>query len=326
MKKDYITINNKLMTEIMEKMHKLKLKASWVVELIFKVAKTEEDIRKLNSTINKMMLLGISELNEETKFVIVLADGKALVKAELLSYNGRYRMTVISERFSNIVNTEAITDHSIAEDKWYLSDITFPDGIVDIQTKAVLMKDTIGELTIKLPDSVCYIRSDAFSGAKELRKIQLPRELTNIEKYAFYCLHLKEVKFGPNIEKIGFSAFAGNKLKELEIVSDRLVKIEKHAFAHNEQLEKIVIKSKEPVSIHAFAFSSCLSLKELELPDNIEMIDHRAFYMALKHDATITYRNKVYNKDNVEDLKNKLETDGCKLDKDAWLRFKKEDE
>ncbi len=156
--------------------------------------------------------------------------------------------------------------------------------------------------TVKLPDNMKNIGSDAFTGCYNLTKVELPKnlkqigwsgfersgitELTIPEKVeyissrAFFdCTNLKTVDFSnaKNLSGIGSRAF-GN-CTGLESISwpEGVKYIDTEMFAGCYNLKTITI----PESVNRIwnrAFEYCVALENVDLPDDLTWIGSRAFY------------------------------------------------
>lgn len=94
-----------------------------------------------------------------------------------------------------------------------------------------------------------------FSANTKLKEVVLPDGLTVIPDMAFYsCTALSAIKIPGNVTTIGYSAF------EDDI-----------------SLEEIVFDGELLVSIGEKAFDGCTSIKNIILPDSVEVIGEKAF-------------------------------------------------
>ncbi len=112
---------------------------------------------------------------------------------------------------------------------------------------------------------------------EEITKLVIPDEVTEVGDYSFYQYNkLTSLKIGPNVKKIGNSAFYYcYGLTELTI-PDNVTELGAEAFASCRGLTSVTIGNGLE-SIASGAFSGCQGLKALVIPDNIKTIESNAF-------------------------------------------------
>ena len=128
------------------------------------------------------------------------------------------------------------------------------DGIVYTTDGKIIfcLKGISGEITV--PEGVTELSNYAFSGCKDITKINLPSTLTSI----------------------GVNAFGGCSSLEAIVIPDSVIQIGTGAFSSCEELQDI----KLPVGLtelSASIFYGCSSLKKIELPDTITSVGASAF-------------------------------------------------
>ncbi len=193
-----------------------------------------------------------------------------------------------------------------------LKGITLPEGIEIIEEQT--FSDCENLQAIQFPDSVVEIRASAFSYCKNLQTIQIPDSVIKICDSAFNnCISATELLIGENVVCIGEHSFAGcNSLKSVKIGKE-LQFIRPGAFVQGYSLEEIYVdennqyfcvdeagvlysKDKEILvlypngkptekysvcsttkKIDVCAFLCTSYLKELYLPDGLEVIGETAF-------------------------------------------------
>lgn len=138
---------------------------------------------------------------------------------------------------------------------------------------------TTSLLSAKLPEGLIEIGESAFQGCQSLGEVYLPSTLKTIGKSAFQDCALSETLELPcQLESIGQSAFNhANNITKLEFPST-LKTLGSYAFAHNSGLESVDMSAATELNtIGGGAFSGCYTLKSLNLPPAVEVIDSFAF-------------------------------------------------
>lgn len=149
--------------------------------------------------------------------------------------------------------------------------VVVPEGIEVIGPKAFSSgdgKNVIME-TVTLPSSLREIGESAFSYKKNLKAISFPEGLQTIGKGAFRgCQSLTEVVFPESISEIGVEAFQGCSSVSKVVLPHTVSGTMLDSILHNEADNGI---------ISAGAFSSCTSLKHIEIPEGTVAIGASAF-------------------------------------------------
>lgn len=185
--------------------------------------------------------------------------------------------------------------------------ITVPDGVKAIGNNAFMtgIREWNKVKNVRLPEGLCIIGDEAFSGFSSLEVVSLPSTVIHIGAEAFQnCAALKKINFPEGLKTIGKSAFSGlyanNQIEEI-ILPDSVVKIGDGAFAHCAHLKKLRLpKSLKEIPkslvrgcsnleeitmpiecqvIKDFAFESCKKVTRIELPLNLYHFGVRAFYV-----------------------------------------------
>lgn len=149
--------------------------------------------------------------------------------------------------------------------------------------------------SVKIPDSVLYIRNSAFASCKSLEKVVFPSDLKQVGVFAFYdCTSLTKVSLPDTVESLGVSAFSMcESLKEVNIPASIAV-INKATF-RSTAIEKIVIPEGVKI-IMPEAFANCPSLKTIKLPESLESVYENSF------DVESGVKWTVKNNSEVEDF------------------------
>lgn len=123
----------------------------------------------------------------------------------------------------------------------WLSNITLPESLRYLG-KGALYGNKIK--SIRIPEGIREIRKDTFCWCEELTSVQLPQKLKKIGRNAFgLCWKLKELTVPAGTTFIGKRAFYRCGIKRLNILSKKIKKVEKEAFADSYEKSNIrVIK------------------------------------------------------------------------------------
>ena len=154
---------------------------------------------------------------------------------------------------------------SIGNEAFYkhkeLQKINLPETLVYIGDAAFAES---GLITVKIPNNVVSIGSNAFSGCEALETVTLPSNLSQIERYTFSrCSNLKDIQFPKTVNVIGEGAFYNCvSLTELELPENLYV-------------------------IGDYAFLSCTALTTVDFPERLFSIGRGAFYGAENLTATV---------------------------------------
>lgn len=141
-----------------------------------------------------------------------------------------------------------------------------------------------------IPDngSVTSIGANAFGGCTELAEIIIPDSVTNIGENAFInCIGLKNITISKNVTSIDSSSFVGcSGVSSITVVADNtkyhgvencLIDTENKTLVFGCK-SSIIPDDGSVTSIGANAFSGCIGLTELMIPDKVTTIGANAFY------------------------------------------------
>ncbi len=178
----------------------------------------------------------------------------------------------------------------------YLESVTIPDSITAINNTAFSGCSSLKSVII--PDSVTAIGNSAFYECTSLESVTIPDSVTQIGHSAFYnCKALSEVKLSESLIKIDSSAFSGCSALTEIILPDSLLELGAGAFSGCTSLQSVVMgknikemKATTSEGSREGTFSSCVSLKHVELPEGISYIPSYAFSgCSLIRDIEIPY-------------------------------------
>ena len=177
--------------------------------------------------------------------------------------------------------------------------------VTSIADSAFFNNTLITDVTI--PAGITRIGKSAFEGCTSLKNINLPKTVETISEKAFYnCTKLENViiESGSALKEIGENAFFSCKSLNLtEYGNARYLAVGDSPYtilisAVNTSITTATIHHDTKI-INSNAFSKCASLKEIEIPKNVDHIGNSAFYGCTKLDTI--YFNAVSMRDLTED-------------------------
>ncbi len=139
--------------------------------------------------------------------------------------------------------------------------------------------------TVRLPDTVTTIGPAAFYYCTSLKEFRFPANLREIGPDAFhYCISLEEITIPASVTRVGGGVFTlCYELKKVTIESWFSIEqwgnysTSMGVFEYCPALESVTIGAGNSVVIPQRTFSQCYNLKEIILPDNLEVIENAAF-------------------------------------------------
>ena len=175
--------------------------------------------------------------------------------------------------------------------------------------KYLYLKKSNGATTI---DSSCRVIAEkAFSG-QPLKEITIPNSVRRICVGAFSNCGLETVTIGSGVKHIGLHPFSGGTIKKINYLgsADQWVQIDFYEYGssifydntssqfyiNGVLAERIVLKNTK--LINDYAFASCNTIKQIEIPDTVDYIGHGAFSLCknLQHyGTTIKYLGNSKN-------------------------------
>lgn len=145
--------------------------------------------------------------------------------------------------------------------------VAVPEGVTEIAEGAFFRKAHIKE--ISLPQSLRKIGAYAFYGACGIANMSLPAGLCEIGEGAFERCYFREAVIPAGVVKIEKSAFAYNDNLRRAVLPEGLCEIEYAAFRCCRRLSDVNIPASVK-RIGSYAFSACDALAELRVPDGCE--------------------------------------------------------
>ncbi len=204
-----------------------------------------------------------------------------------------------------------------------LISISLPDSITSIGDGAFSGCVSLANITI--PDSVTNIGYCAFSSCMSLTNITIPDSVTSMGGAAFSdCTGLTSITIGDRVTSIGIKTFYGCESLESITIPKNVISIEINAFYECMSLTSITVHKENPTyhaagnclietesktllfgcrnsviptngsvtSIGSYAFSRCISLASITIPNSITHIGSDAFF-GCRSLVSITIPNSV---------------------------------
>ena len=171
--------------------------------------------------------------------------------------------------------------------------VVIPDSVTRIGNSVFKGRANLTSVTI--PNSVTSIGSYAFSGCTSLTSVTIPDKVRGIGIYAFEnCRSLEEIYFNATEmldsrpDDMGLFDYAGRDGNGIElIIGANVTKIPAYLFSYSDDLifssdsPKIISVEFEEgsvcKSIGSHAFYNCLTIKNVTIPDSVEIIGESAF-------------------------------------------------
>ena len=175
-----------------------------------------------------------------------------------------------------------------------VTELKIPDSVTFIGTRAFYAS---GLKTLKFPANLEEISERLCAYSTKLLTVTLPKKLKRIAKEAFYKCPVGSMTLPEGLESIGERAFAfeetyamqqfgkgksASKLRSLKIPAS-LKTIEKEAFLANDALTSISFeKNAQLEEIGERAFSYCVRLGSITVPDSVRIIGEGAFMRCMQ--------------------------------------------
>ena len=138
--------------------------------------------------------------------------------------------------------------------------------------KAVLIKYTGNEKTVRIPKGVKKIGAKAFYGNIGIEKVIMPSTVKTIGKEAFSnCRNLQGIKLPKGIKKVENKAFENCSSLEKIIIPESVKSIGSKAFANCKNLTDLTVKSSK-TKVEGDSFKGCKKIgnMNLDLTDSAE--------------------------------------------------------
>jgi len=244
---------------------------------------------------NGVMVRGFKEESTVTNIVIPYGyEGKPVVfvgagwKDEIVSMVIPESVYLIdSEAFAgcrmlkNVTlpkNLKTIGWRAFVDTALYADDSNWVDGVLYIGNSLIAANTTVAKKYTVKEGTTC-IASGAFFRNGSIESIKLPKSLKAIDDIAFeYCVNLKSVTVGGNIEYVGASVF-----RETKFISDAknwendALYIGKCLIRVKNTAQGTFVVKEGTKAIAERAFYGCTQLKEVRLPDTLKELPTQLF-------------------------------------------------
>ena len=127
--------------------------------------------------------------------------------------------------------------------------------------------------TINIPVDVTNVGDFVFSGVSAIKEVVLHENVTSIGNYSFYKTSIQNVKNMEALKTIGEYAFSETSLQNINI-PDITTDIKSYAFSNCKSLTTVnITESSSLTNIGNGAFSGCIQLESLFIPQNVVQLD-----------------------------------------------------
>lgn len=153
-------------------------------------------------------------------------------------------------------------------------------------------------VSVKIPEGVKRIGSEAFYGCLSLAEVIMPDGVEIIDSKAFYGCGFKSISLPKSLVSLGFGVFADSMLESVDLetcpnltvlsencfdgtklktvtLPDRVSEIPDRCFYHIETLTKVDLNNVKSVGERAFSY--CINLSEIDFGGGLTYIGYRAF-------------------------------------------------
>lgn len=175
-------------------------------------------------------------------------------------------------------NVESIGDGAFQNCK-NLKTVSIPESVKTIGMSA--FQSCIKLESVNIPESVTVIEDHVFSYCRSLKAVELHDKITKLGEYAFSdCSAIESISIPDSVISFGEAAFTGNTSLTTVTLGKGISKLSNEAFYMCTSLKTIHF-SKEGtlVEIGDGAFSECIALENVTIPDGVETIGDWAFCM-----------------------------------------------
>lgn len=249
---------------------------------------------KIDGIVNK-------DITEFTVPKTVQYNGKELTVVSIGDYafkeSSKLEAIVLPETIGEIGKFAFIDDSSLIK-------ITLPDNLSTISLGA--FSGCVSLKSISIPDKITKIESKVFQGCSGLEEIKLSDSISTIGSYAFESIGCSQISLPHGLTNIEEGAFKKSKLKYIKIPSN-VTTIPCDCFAGCDSLNSVDFNVSR---IESRAFSNCISISKITLPENLQFIGEEAFYgcsslheFIIPDNVTEMHPSVLWKCDNIDRLK-----------------------
>lgn len=184
---------------------------------------------------------------------------------------------------------------SIGDDAFHgakVTELALPDSITTIGENAFSL--CLNLTSINIPKNLTKINKGMLAECYKLSSIQIPEGVTSIGDSAFSrCSSLSNIILPSTLQEIGASAFLGCGALKSIVIPAKVTVINNSTFHSASGLESITFLG-NITSIGALAFVNCSSLKEFNIPSSVSTVGNDAFAQSGLEKITIPATVKSY--------------------------------
>ena len=156
-----------------------------------------------------------------------------------------------------------------------ITEVVIQNGVTTIGQYA--FADCKNLVNVSLPESLVYIRDNAFEGCASLKEIMVPSSVKEIKPGAFYnCSALQNIVLPEGLSLLGDSAFFGCSSLKTVVLPTGIKSISGYTFYECSALENVVLLG-DVATIGYKAFYRCTAIKNITLPMAVKSISISAF-------------------------------------------------
>ena len=227
--------------------------------------------------------------------------GKIVIPPKIIYNEKEYIVTEIDSNafwdcmyVTSIIIPETVTKIGAGAFTWCygMDSITLPETITEIEDSLFYGCHALKSFTI--PKTVTRIGEEAFECCCNLTSIEIPKNVTELGDRVFSrCSNLREIYISSNITKIGISPFVDcSRLENIVVSEINPYYSSEDGILYNKSQSKLIqypcgkswkeynVSNKVKI-IGESAFMHCDSLRNITIPDNVEVIEDNAFKYSL---------------------------------------------